>query len=219
MVIILQYIEYHVAEPYEVKGDEVDAAKWAIKTARRIIGTKTDGSNNNVEVDTMSDLSCVPAIILLNRALNQYGLKTVYFHPQKAKDALLSMHQRAIMSQTIWFLIQEHERDELEKKYAKLRKVGIAYTRAQVLNTTHVTGQRAADNYIRWYNLNKFKHMPDIRRVHKTEVVGTKAVAPMGNRYPELRPPPVHPDEQASDHEVEDKRRIYKPQQKIPLRQ
>ena len=60
--------------------DELDAAQRAIKAARRIIGFKTDESNNDVEMDTMSDLSFVPAIILLNGALNHYGLKTVYFH-------------------------------------------------------------------------------------------------------------------------------------------
>ena len=114
------------------------------------------------------------------------------------------MHQRAIMPQTIRFVIQEPERDDLEKKYAKLGKVGIGYTRAQVLNTTHAIGQRAANDYIHWYNLNKFKHMPDITRVHKTEVVDTSAVAPIRNKYTDLRPPPVHPDDQASDHEVED---------------
>ena len=47
--------------------------------------------NNNVKMDTMSDLSCAPAIILLNGALNQYKLQPLYFHPEKAKDALLAL--------------------------------------------------------------------------------------------------------------------------------
>ena len=204
MLIILQYIEYRCAEPYGVNGDELDAAPRAIKTARHIIGLKTDESNNDVKIGTMSALSCVPAIILLNGALHHYVLKTIYFHLQKAKDKLLSMHQRALMSQKIWSLINEPKRDKLEKQYAKLDKVGVGYTRAQVLKTTDEPGQRAAYNYIRWRNLNKFKHMPDITKVHETEVVDPDTIAPIGNKYPHLRPPPVHPDDQASDIEVED---------------
>ena len=100
-----QYIEYGFAQLYGVKGDELEAAKAAIKSARRIIGTKSNGSNNDVEMDTMCDPSCVPAIILLKGALNHYRLRPVYFHPQKDKDALLAIHQRAYMSQTIRLLI------------------------------------------------------------------------------------------------------------------
>ena len=59
MLIILQYIEYRCAEPYGVNGDKLEAAKAAIKSARRIIGTKTGDSNKDVKMDTMSNLSCV----------------------------------------------------------------------------------------------------------------------------------------------------------------
>ena len=204
ILIILQYIKYRCSEPYGVKGDELDTEQRAIKTARRIIGFKTDESNNDVKIDTMTNLSCVPAIILLNGALHHYGLKTIYFHPEKTKDELLSMHQRALMSQTIRFLIKEPELDELEKKFAKQNRKKIGYTRAQVLNTTHKTGQRAADKYIDWCNRHKFDHMPDITVVHETEVVDPSTVPEIQNKYPDLRPTPVLPVDEASEPEVED---------------
>ena len=49
--------------PYGTAGDELVAARKAIKTACRIIGRKPDGTYTDVETDTMSELSCVPALI------------------------------------------------------------------------------------------------------------------------------------------------------------
>ena len=95
ILIILQYIEYRFAKPYGTPGDELVAARKAMKTARRIIGRKPDGTYTDVETDTMSELSCVPALILLNGALHHYGLKMIYFHPKKESDKLLSLNQRA----------------------------------------------------------------------------------------------------------------------------
>ena len=73
-----------------------------------------------------------------------------------------------------------------------------------MLNTTHETGQRAADAYIQWYNRHKFDHMPDIIGVHKNEVADTTKVPMIGNKYPEIHPKPVLPEEEASEPEVED---------------
>ena len=90
LLIILEYIEYCCAQPYGAEGDKLEAARKANKSAHRIIGTKTDRTNNDVKMDTMSDLSCVPAIILLKGAFDHYKLQPVYFHPEKAKDALVA---------------------------------------------------------------------------------------------------------------------------------
>ena len=152
----------------------------------------------------MSNLSCVPAIILLNGALQHYGLKMCYFHLEKAKDELLSICQRARMSQQIRLLIPEPKKDELEKKFAKENRKRIGYTRAQVLNTTHKNGQKAANDYIDWYNHHRFDHLPEITGVRKTEVTNLSTIPQIGLKYPELRPAPVLPDNEASEPEVED---------------
>ena len=164
----------------------------------------------------MSNLSCVPAIILLNGALHHYGLKTIYFHPhhyglktiyfhpEKSKDKLLYMHQRALMSQKIQYLIPAPKLDELRKLFVKKNRKRIGYTRAPVLNTTHETGHQAANDYIHWYNLNKFAHLPVITGVRKNEVTDTATIAQIGLKYPELRPAPVLPVDEASEPEVED---------------
>ena len=198
-LIILQYIEYRCAKPNGVEGDELDATQRAIKTAQLIIGFKPNGTNNDVKIDTMSNLSCVPAIILLNRALHHYGLKMINFHPEKAKDELLSLHQRALMSQQIRLLIPEPKKDELEKLFAKQNRKRIGYTRTQVLNTTHEPGRQAADEYINWYNLNKFDHLSVITGVRKTEVTDTTTVPKIGLKYPELRRTPVLPVDEGSE--------------------
>ena len=73
-----------------------------------------------------------------------------------------------------------------------------------MLNTTHETGQRTADAYIRWYNRHKFNHMPVITGVHKNEVDKMTKVPKIGNKYSHLRPTPVLPEEEDSEPEVED---------------
>ena len=130
---------------------------------------------------------------------------TIYFHQEKAKDELLSKHQRALMSQKICLLIREPKLDELEKLFAKQKRKRIGYTRAQVLNTTHKPGHEAANDYIHWYNLNKFDHMPVIAGVHKNEVTDPTTIPKIGLKYPELHPTPVLPVNEASEPEVEDK--------------
>ena len=98
-----------------------------------MIGLKDDGTNTDVEMDTMSELSCVPALILLNGALRHYGLKMIYFHPKKESDELLSLNQRAYMSRTIRINIPDARKEEMEINFAKEGRKRIGYTRLQVL--------------------------------------------------------------------------------------
>ena len=49
------------------------------------------------------------------------------------------------------------------------------------------------------------QHMPYIRGVHESEVDDLTKVPKIGNKYPDLRPQPLHPDDQELDHPVEDK--------------
>ena len=108
------------------------------------------------------------------------------------------------MSQKIRLLIPEPKLDELEKLFAKQNRKRIGYTRAQVLNTTHLTGHEAAKDYIHWYNLNKFDHMPLITGVGKSEVTDPNTIPQIGLKYPELRPTPALPVDEASEPKVED---------------
>ena len=177
---------------------------YTIKTARRMIGLKSDGTNTDVEMNTMSELSCVPALILLNGALRHYGLKMIYFHPKKKSDELLSLNQRAYMSRTIRTNISDARKDELEIKFAKEGRVRIGYTRLQVLNTTHEPGREVANQYIKWYNDHKFDIMPELEGVCKSEVTDTSKVPDIGLKYKHLCPKTTLPLDEASEPEVED---------------
>ena len=108
------------------------------------------------------------------------------------------------MSQTIRLLIEEPKKDQLEKQNTKQGQTSIGCSRTQVLNTTHETGKEISQNYIEWYNLNKFKQMPNITEVRRTNVDDPKKVPRIGYKYPELRPQRLHPDDQELDHQVED---------------
>ena len=170
----------------------------------RIIGFKPDGTNNDVEMNTMSELSCVPALILLNGALRHYGLKMIYFHPKKTEDELLSLHHHAYMSRMIRIKISDAKRDELEIKFAKEGSVKIGYTRFQVMNTTHKHGRLAANKYINWYRDYKFARMPELKDVRKTEVTNKSKVPDIGLNYLHLRPKTTLPLNKGPEPEVED---------------
>ena len=205
ILIILQYIEYRFAKPYGVEGDELAAAIKAIKTARRIIGRKADGTNTDVETNTMSELSCVPALILLNGALRHYGLKMIYFHPKKECDELLSLNQRARMSRVIRINIPDARKQLMELKFAKEGRKRIGYTRLQVLDTTHAHGSDVANQYMEWYNDKKFDITPTLTGVLEPELFDTSSIPEIGLKYPHLRPKTKLPLDEASEPEVEDK--------------
>ena len=160
----------------------------SIQKTQSQLGMGPNGQNSDVKMETMSSLSCVPALILLNGALNHYGLRPVYVHPGKAEDALMAQHQCASMSQTIWLLIKEPTRDQLERQHTKLGKLSIGYTRADVLSTTNKPGAYVAKDYIWWYNLNKFPHMPNIRGVRESNIIDQTKVPKIGMNYWNLLP-------------------------------
>ena len=121
-----------------------------------------------------------------------------------ADSLLFSLYHRALMSRKIRIKIPEAKRDYLEKKFAKEGRKRVGYTRFQVLDTTHPPGRVAANEYIQWYNDNKFDHMPEIEDVRETEVTDTSTVPKIGLKYPELCPKPALPLDEGSESEVED---------------
>ena len=78
------------------EGDKPAHTEMAIKLAYQTIGGK-----NEVEKETLSKLSCVPALLLLNGTLHYYKLQPIFFHLSKEADKLLAIHQRALMLATI----------------------------------------------------------------------------------------------------------------------
>ena len=152
----------------------------------------------------MSELSCVPALILLNGALHHYGLKMIYFHPKKEHDDLLALNQRAYMSRTIRMHIPEARKEELELSFAKAGRKRIGYDRLQVLDTTHKHGRDVANRYIQWYNDKKFAISAKLVDVLESEITDTSSIREIGLKYKHLRPKTNLPLDEGSEPEVED---------------
>ena len=100
VIIVLTLIKVRCRVPMAVEGDKQEHTEMAIKLAHQTIGGK-----NEVSMETMLKLSCVPALLLLNSALNNHKLQPLYIHPSEAAENLLAMHQHPLLdeSNTHWY--------------------------------------------------------------------------------------------------------------------